>query len=286
MKLRFIVNPRSGRVARALDAVRGFATRHGATVQFTERPQHAADLARRALDDGCDVVAAVGGDGTMNEVAGALVGTAATFALVPCGSGNGLGRHLGIHGPTALALRVIETGIARTIDAGEADGHLFFTVAGLGFEADVAGRFNALPHRGFARYLTTSARAFRAWRPFPCTIVHDGKREPFTAFTVAVANAAQYGNNARIAPAARVDDGRLDLCAIPPVHALNALPLVAGLFGGFLPRLRGVIARQSAAFVVERGSDGPLHTDGEVHAAGRVVAFRVRPAALRILTPA
>ena len=286
MKLRFIVNPRSGRVTRVIDAVRTFAARHGATVQLTERPQHARELARRALADGCEVVAAVGGDGTMNEVAGALVATGATFALVPCGSGNGLGRHLGIHGPAALALRVIETGVARTIDAGEADGHLFFTAAGLGFEAEVARRFNALTRRGFARYLSTGLRALREWQPFPCTVVHGGQREHTTAFTLAVANAAQYGNNARIAPAARVDDGLLDLAVIPPLHVFNALPLVAGLFGGFLPRLPGVVSRQARSFVVERAADGPLHTDGEIRPAGRVVEFRIRPGALRILAPA
>lgn len=286
MKLRFIVNPRSGHAARALEPVRAFAARHGATVHLTERPHHARDLARRALAEGIEVVAAVGGDGTMNEIAGALVHTGATLALVPCGSGNGLGRHLGIYGPTARALRVIESGAVRTIDAGEADGHSFFTAAGLGFEAEVARRFNALTHRGFARYLSTATRAFREWRPLPCTIVHDGLRESVHAFTLAVANAAQYGNHARIAPAARIDDGRLDLCAVPPVHALNALPLVAGLFGGFLPRLPGVVARQAAAFTVERAAAGPIHTDGELHAAGRVVEFRIRPGSLRILAPA
>jgi YegS/Rv2252/BmrU family lipid kinase len=286
MKTRFIVNPRSGAAQRALPHVERFAAAHGAEIVRTERPRHASELAQRALADGCELIVAVGGDGTMNEIAGVLVDTSATLGLVPCGSGDGLGRHLGIHGTFAHALEILRTGRPRLIDSGLADGHPFFTVAGLGFEAHVGEKFNLLQHRGFLRYLTTSARALREWRPMDCEIAHGAVREKVRAFTLAVANSDQYGNGARIAPHARVDDGVLDLCALPPIGPLNLLPLAIRLFAGTLARDRRVILRRGERFVVERPTPGPIHTDGEIHAAGKTIEFRIRPASLRIMAPA
>ena len=238
------------------------------------------------MREGCELIVAVGGDGTMNEVASALTGTTATLGLVPCGSGDGLGRHLGIHGSTTRAFDILLRGTPRQIDTATADGHPFFTAAGTGFEADIAQRFNGLKRRGFFRYLTTSAAAFREWQPEDFTIVHEGRRQAVRAFTLVVANADQYGNNARIAPAARVDDGLLDLCAVPPVTLGNALPLVARLFHGSIDRATGVRSLRGARFIVERAAPGLLHTDGEVHTAGSQIEFAVRPASLRVMCPA
>jgi YegS/Rv2252/BmrU family lipid kinase len=286
VKTRFIVNPRSGHVARVLARVQAAAAELRAEVVFTERPRHATELAATALADGCALVVAVGGDGTLNEVAGALVGTAATFGLVPCGSGNGLGRHLGIHGPVDQALRVLRTGASRLIDSGLADGHAFFTVAGLGFEAEVSDRFNRLARRGFRRYLATAAALLRTYRSPLCTIEHDGMHAQLPVFTLAVANCDQYGNRARIAPGAQVDDGRLDLVAIPPVSWANAVPLIARLFSGTIDRARNVTHFRGARFVVHRPAPGLIHTDGECHFAPARIEFIVRPQSLRVLAPA
>jgi YegS/Rv2252/BmrU family lipid kinase len=285
VKTRFIVNPRSGRATRALPEVRAFAEKHGASVHLTERPRHARELAAEALRDGCTLVVAVGGDGTMNEVATALVGADATLGLVPCGSGDGLGRHLGMHGTIAHALGVVRSGVPRSIDTGLADGHAFFAVAGLGFEAEIARRFNRLQRRGFFRYLTTSAATLRQWKPDTLTLVHADRRETLRAFTLAIANTAQYGNGARIAPDARIDDGLLDLVAVGPIGLFNAVPLVVRLFAGSLARSRHIVARRASHFVIERAAPGPIHTDGEIHEAGTRIEFSLRPASLRVLVP-
>ena len=285
LKTRFIVNLRSGRAARALPAVERFARERGASVVLTERARHASELAGHALAEGCELIVAVGGDGTMNEVASTLVHTGATLGLVPCGSGDGLGRHLRIHGPVARALHILEHGRPRVIDSGLADGHPFFTVAGVGFEAEIAQRFNQLQRRGFLRYVTTSAAALRQWQPQEYTIVQGSQRERVNAFTVAVANSDQYGNDALVAPGARVDDGLIDLSVIPPVTLWNGLPLLFRLFHGTVPRARGASLRQGERFVIERGAPGLLHTDGEVREAGSAVEFSVRPASLRVMCP-
>jgi diacylglycerol kinase (ATP) len=286
LKTRFIVNPRSGCAVRALSFVRTFAAQRGADVMLTERARHASDLARRALDDGSELIVAVGGDGTMNEVAGQLVGTGATLGLVPCGSGDGLGRHLRIHGTITRALGILESGARRLIDTGLADGHPFFVVAGLGFEAEIAQRFNQLQRRGFLRYLTTSSRLLREWKPQEYTIAHADRSEHVRAFTLAVANTDQYGNDAFIGPGARIDDGMLDLCAIPPVTFWNGLSLATRLFRGTLSHASGYVTRRAERFVVTRASPGLLHTDGELHQAGATVEFRVRPASLAVMAPA
>jgi diacylglycerol kinase (ATP) len=286
LKTRFIVNPRSGGVARAVAQVRAFASTHGAEVTLTTHPRHAIELAAQALAEGYELIVAVGGDGTLNEVAGCLVNTTATFGLIPCGSGNGLGRHLGIHGSTKHSLDILRTGRPRLIDTGLADGHPFFTVAGLGFEADVSARFNALTGRGFWRYLTTAAQLWRSYEPEQCWIEHDGHRTQARVFTLAVANSDQYGNHAIIAPGAHVDDGLLDLTAVAPVGVVRALPMLVRLFTGSVGRAAGVVRLQAERFVVERASPGMIHTDGETHRAGARVEFTIRPRSLRVLARA
>lgn len=283
--MRFIVNVRSGRAAQALPRVRAFAERNGSELVLTERARHAFDLARDALDRSVSTIVAVGGDGTLNEVASAIVGTGATLGLVPCGSGDGLGRCLGIHGSIEHALGILGAGETRVIDTGTVNGQPFFTAAGVGFEAEIAARFNRLQNRGFARYLTTSAKAFREWKPQTYRVSCDGQTTTIQAFTLVVANANQYGNDALIAPNARPDDGLLDLTAVPAMTMTNAVPLALRLFTGGLARSRGILMRQSTAFVVDRPAPGPFHTDGELHEADTRLEFRIRPASLRVLAP-
>ena len=254
-------------------------------VVLTERACHATELAQNGLRDGYQLVVAVGGDGTMNEVASSLIGTDGTLGLIPCGSGDGLGRHLGIHGSIRHALDVLTQGRHHLIDTGMADGHPFFTAAGIGFEAEIARKFNLLQRRGLFRYLSTSARAFREWKPERYIITDYRGRTEVKAFTLTVANSDQYGNNAIIAPGARADDGMLDLCAIPPITFGNAVPLVTRLFLGSVNRQLGVTLRRATEFVVEREMAGPLHTDGELHEAGITIRFSIRPASLRVLVP-
>jgi diacylglycerol kinase family enzyme len=285
MKTRFIVNPRSGRARRVLAAVRAFAAHLGAEVVLTERPAHASELAAHALADGCERVVAVGGDGTMNEIARVLTGTGAVLGLVPCGSGDGLGRHLGIHGSLAHVFAVLRDGEPRPIDTGVADGHPFFTVAGLGFEAEISARFNRLTDRGFLRYLTTSAAALRTHVAEEFQIGHDGRTLAQRAFTLAIANVDQYGNSARIAPGARADDGLLHLTAVPPLTLANALPLAVRLFTGTLGPSHSVVRLHGARFVIGRRAPGLIHTDGETHPAGARVEFSIRPRSLRVQAP-
>ena len=221
MKTRFIFNPYSGRNRRRpwlAASIRDFIALRSLDAELvtTDAPGHATELAREAAHAGCAQVVAVGGDGTMNEVAQALLHTPAALALVPCGSGNGLALHLGLPLAPLDALMLIAGGEGRVaaLDTGSADGLPFFNAMGLGLDAEVSHRFNGLVQRGLPGYVRTALAAVRHIRPERVCITSGDARDEFDVLLVAVANSDQYGNNARIAPGARVDDGLLDLVAI------------------------------------------------------------------------
>lgn len=292
MKTRFIFNPHSGRNARRpwlADHIRAFIVGHrlDAALVTTAGPGHATLLARAALSEGCDRVIAVGGDGTMNEIAQALLHTPAALGLVPCGSGNGLALHLGIPTDLRRALALAADAATRTaaIDTGVVNGHPFFNAMGVGFDADISHRFNRLIHRSLPAYARTGFIAFRARRDLPVTLHGAGRREKLAVLLVAIANSDQYGNRALIAPGARVDDGQLDLIAVRPVGFPGALPLVARLFLGRIDRSPRVLRLRAAHFVIELPGPGLLHTDGETHAAAPRLEIAVRPRSLRLLVP-
>jgi len=290
IKTRFIFNPRSGHNAKdphLLQRARAFIRERSldADVVLTERPRHATELARRAMDDGCGLVVAIGGDGTLNEVAAGLVGTSAVFGLIPCGSGNGLGRHLGIPGPGKGAFRTLLHGRVRTIDTGTANGIPFFNVMGLGFDAEISHRFNQLTRRGLPAYVKTTCAALFSYRPETYHIRNGAAALTTSAFIVTVANSDQYGNDCFIAPGARVDDGRLDLTVIKRATAFNTLPLVARLFAKRIDGSKSVARLQGAHFTIERAAPGLIHTDGETHETAAIVEIVVRPRSLRIMVP-
>lgn len=271
-------------------AIREFIAAYSldADVTVTDGPGHATVLARAAVLAGFSQVAAVGGDGTMNEVAQALVGTPTALVLVPCGSGNGLALHLGLPTSPLDALQLVAGGAARTaaLDTGVVNGFPFFNAMGLGLDADVSGRFNRLTQRGLRAYAFTAWKALREHRTERCFISVDGRRESLNVLLIAVANSDQYGNNARIAPRARVDDGLLDLIAVRPVGWCGALGLAARLFNGTFDRSRHVHRLRGATFVIERAAPGLIHTDGETHETSATVEISVRPRSLRVMVPA
>jgi YegS/Rv2252/BmrU family lipid kinase len=290
MKVRFVFNPRSGRPRRTapvLPLLRRFISARSldADLVTTEGPGHATEIARDAVAAGCLRVVAVGGDGTVNEVAQALIHTPAAMGLVPCGSGNGLALHLGLPRKLsdALELATGTAGRVAELDTGTVNGLPFVNAMGLGLDADVSRRFNRLARRGLPAYTATALAAFFHRKTERCHITAGGHRETVDAMLIAVANSDQYGNSARIAPHARVDDGVLDLVAVRPVGLLSACLLGARLFLGSIDRSSKVRRLRAPRFLIERPDAGLIHTDGETHMAGSVVEVSVRPRSLRVI---
>jgi diacylglycerol kinase (ATP) len=293
MRQVFIFNPKSGRsrkTALILPMLQQFISARALDAELvcTEGPGHATEIARDAVAAGCLRMVAIGGDGTVNEVAQALIHTPAAMGLVPCGSGNGLALHLGLpKSPSdALELAAGTAGRVAEIDTGTANGLPFVNAMGLGLDADVARRFNGLVRRGLPAYTRTALSAFFSRSTERCHVSVGHQRETIDMMLIAVANSDQYGNNARIAPRARVDDGLLDLVAVRPVSTLSACVLGARLFMGSIDRSRDVRRMKGARFLIERPAAGLIHTDGETHMAGACVEVVVRPRSLRLIVPA
>lgn len=291
-----VINPTAGTggrtgVARARAELAGSAIAgRGLEVEVfvTERPGHARELAAAAVEEGVSTVIVWGGDGTINEVGSVVAFRDVTFGIIPSGSGNGLARELGIPFDPVRAIDVALGGRHCWIDAGELDGRLFFTIAGIGLDARVAHRFGARARarRGFSRYLAFTAWELLLYQPGRHTVHADGATLRTRALLIAIANARQYGNGAIIAPEARLTDGRLDVVVVAARSPLAALVQVPRVFTGKMARVPDVAMR--AAVDIQVTSTGPVmyHLDGEPYVGGACLTARPRPAALRIAVPA
>ena len=182
-------------------------TGYALAISFTQYPGHASELTHQALQEGVNVIIAVGGDGTVNEIARAMIHAEATLGIIPKGSGNGLARELHIPMDPRRALDLIAESHISTIDCCQANGRVFFCTCGVGFDAAVSQKFANEPRRGSLTYIKNTIEEYLSYQPEPYELLVDNQTIKEKAFLVACANASQYGNNAFIAPHANVQDG-------------------------------------------------------------------------------
>lgn len=296
MTVDLIVNPASGpdlrRVPRSerVRFVSQLLRTHGASTVRAIETTGAGDGARavrRALEVGTDRVVVWGGDGTLNEVAGAMLDSGQALGIVPGGSGNGLARGLGLPLGPEKAVAVAMHGTARDIDTGLVDGRPFLNLAGVGFDAAVAERFNTRNlRRGLVPYVTSILHEWRTFEPRRFTITLDG-HAPVTADAhfVVVCNGQQYGHGARVAPDAAFDDGQFDVVAVPRITVSRLVRHGWRLFNGTLSVVPGVFTGRARRVVVSHADALPIHLDGEVFEAETRRVFEVRPHSLRVMVP-
>jgi YegS/Rv2252/BmrU family lipid kinase len=284
-----IINPISGgaspREARArAQLALAVVDTHGDPVEvlMTEAVGHARELAKSAVRRGARLVLAWGGDGTINEVVSALAFDDVPLGIVPAGSGNGLARELGVHPRPERAIADALQAVPRAMDLGEIDGRLFANVAGIGFDAHIASRFATATRRGFVGYAGITMRALRSYAPQHYRISVEGVETTHRAILVTIANSAQFGNNARIAPGARVDDGELDLVVVEERSRIATICQVPRLFNGTANRIRGCTIRRIRAVTIESEQPMPYHVDGEPIAGGTRLKARIHPGALMV----
>ncbi|MBI5744262.1 MAG: diacylglycerol kinase family lipid kinase [Elusimicrobia bacterium] len=287
----FIINPNAGRrtpdiQGRLKDFFSGRRLRF--EYAFTEARGHASELAQQALQAGFATVVAVGGDGTIRETAGPLIGKEAALGILPCGSGNGLARNLYIPLDFDTALEGLLEWEVRRVDAGLADGKAFFVAAGVGLDAEVAHDFNSMSHRrGILPYVWHAARRVLGYKPFPATAVVDGLRLELTAMVNAVLNGVQYGGGAKVAPGAYIDDGLLDLVSIKKASVPRLLAAVPDLFAGRLDRHKDIYSAFKGKLIdIDCGRASWYHLDGEdFYSDTGKIRFSVLPSALRVRAP-
>jgi diacylglycerol kinase (ATP) len=287
----FIVNPTAGRgrTARLWPALAELLPAD-AEVVFTERPGHAEALARAAVGEGRPYVAAVGGDGTAAEVAAGLAGTAVPMAVVPTGAGCDIARGLGLSGDPRLALESLLDGelAVADLDAGRMDGTLFLTVAGVGFDAEVAAE-DARTRRpgvtGTWPYLLAIFKVLARYRPTPLLLRLDGQEIGGRFLLVAVCNTQHYAGGMWIAPTADPQDGLLDVVAVGDLTVPETLRLLPKVYSG---RHRGhpkIAFYRARTIEIESPEPIAAHRGGEL-AQGTPIRIEVVPSALRVLARA
>ncbi len=284
----FIINPISGThskegipslITRCLDT-----ERFEPEIRFTEYAGHAVDIARQSVTDGYDIAVAVGGDGTVNEVARSLVRSSTALGIIPCGSGNGLARHLCIPMEAEKAIAIINECHIEAFDYGIVNELPFFCTCGMGFDAFISLKFAEAGKRGPVTYVENVLREGLKYRPETYEIVDDTGSMRYKAFLIACANASQYGNNAYIAPGATMKDGEMDVIVMEPFDVLDAPQIAADLFMKTLGNNSKIKTFRAKSLHIRRKQPGAIHYDGDPIMTGTDIDVHIEHLGIRVVS--
>lgn len=286
-RILFVVNPISGgkkktafnkQVLEVLDLAK-----FDPTFKITDHPNHAFELGRQALAEKYDAVVAVGGDGTINELGSALLGSDMPLGIIPEGSGNGLALYLGIPLNESAAIRRINRFETVEVDTGEVNGRHFFNIAGMGFDASVSDHFATENIRGPIGYLRSALNVFSRFKSSKYKLLIDGEEYVRQAFMISVANSPQYGNNAYIAPNASITDGILDVCVVHEFPLYLLPKMIFHLFTKSADQSEYVEIIPGKNIAIFREGRGPVHVDGEPVDMGEKLEISIKHKSLKII---
>lgn len=288
--VRFIVNPFAGTKpkSRIPEIIQSGINREKYDVEIclTKSAGHAEQLSIEAVENGTDIVVAVGGDGTINEVASQVIHTETVLGIIPVGSGNGLARHLGIPISPVKALQLINEATISAIDTATINGRPFVSIAGIGFDALVAEKFSSNKKRGFFSYLRIVLKEYKNYEPKRYQLkFDDGQLINTRAFFISFANSNQFGNNTLIAPQAKLDDGKLDICIVQKPRIFD-MPHVANLL--LLKRIHKSSLVQiipAKGLTIKMSGRKTVNLDGEAIELKKKLEITVHPLSLNIIIP-
>ncbi|MBP9587114.1 MAG: diacylglycerol kinase family lipid kinase [Bacteroides sp.] len=288
-KIIFIINPISGTqnkslVIKLLDE-RMDKEKYSWSVVYTERAGHAIEIAEQAALDKIDIVVAVGGDGTINEIARSLVHTDTALGIIPYGSGNGLARHLHIPLDPKRALDILNRGVIDVIDYGKINGTTFFCTCGVGFDAFVSLKFANAGKRGLLTYLEKTLLESLNYEPETYELETEDGTSKYKAFLIACGNASQYGNNAYITPQATLTDGLLDVTILEPFTVLDVPSLAYQLFNKTIDQNSRIKTFRCKKLTIHRTKPGVVHFDGDPLQEGKIVNIEIVNKGLRVVVP-
>jgi YegS/Rv2252/BmrU family lipid kinase len=254
------------------------------TIEFTQSRGHATELAREAEAKGFSRVIAVGGDGTVNEVAQGLLHSPIHMGIIPRGSGNGLARHLGIPIKMTHALTSLFTSEVITMDTFSVNGALSLNVSGIGFDGHVANLFGKDKKRGLGGYVKITISEFIRFKELEATFTIDGKKYDRHAFIIAIANSSQYGNNARIAPSASVCDELLNITLLKKVPPYR-MDFVYDFFTGKINNSKYCEVFEGKNISIQLKEPIAFHVDGEPSGLSDFFDIKINAASLKMLAP-
>ena len=284
-----IINPVSGteskknipeEVASAFDQ-----TQFDVIIRITGYPGHATEIAKQAVKNKFAYVLTVGGDGTVNEVAKALVNTDTILGIIPFGSGNGLARDLHISIDSEKAIQTILEGNVRTIDYGSANGHIFFCTCGVGFDAFISDKFAEEKKRGPLGYVRNIVEGVVEFRSEEYEITHDEGTLNERAFLLTCANASQYGNEVYIAPGADMEDGKMNVSILKPLNPNEIPQTTLQLFTRNIDKNSKMISLLTSSLTIKRKKSGVLHVDGEPVSTGKEIEVKIFHKGLKVFAP-
>ena len=249
----------------------------------TEYAGHATQIAANAVQENVDVVVAIGGDGTINEIARSLVHTNTALGIIPCGSGNGLARHLRIPMEPKAAIDVLNRGHELCIDYGKINNIPFFCTCGVGFDAFISLKFADSGKRGLLTYLENTLHESLTYQPETYEIENEEGTMKYKAWLIACGNASQYGNDAYIAPQASLTDGLMDVTIMEPFTVLDVPSLSFQLFNKTIDQNSRVKTMRAKKIKIHRVNDGVMHFDGDPLMAGKELEVEIIPAGLRVI---
>ena len=287
-KIYFIVNPISGfgkqKIIEKLVEQHLDHSLFQSEIVYTKAAKHATELARQAAINNYDIVVAVGGDGSINEIGRGLIGTETALAIVPAGSGNGLARHLNIPLNIEKAIQVINQLKEIRVDTIQFNEEHFFNIAGIGFDAFINAKIAKLSKRNFFAYFKVIAQEFYKYKEQNFEIVINGKTHNKKAFLICFANGAQWGYNSFISPLADNKDGLIDIAILKDVSIFNVLKLAFQLLNKTIhlsPHLEIIKAKE----VTIKQLMNDAHIDGESVEIGNTIAVKVNPLSLKVIIP-
>lgn len=283
----FLINPKSGvnnkRSLPELIVSNIDKERFEYSIMETKYVAHASELTAGAVAQGVDAVVAVGGDGTVNEVARALVGTKTALGILPCGSGNGMARHIGIPLELKKAIEFINLSQTTSVDYGKINGQPFFCTCGIGFDAFVSSSFAKGKQRGPLGYFHNMLIDWLNYKPEVYELETESHSEKYKAFLIACGNASQYGNNAYIAPRASMRDGLLSITILEPFSSLDVPLVLGGIFGHSINSNNHVRTLESRWVKIKRKRAGVIHFDGEPMEMNAELFIEIVPSGLNVL---
>ena len=287
-KITFILNPISGTHSKEeIPAMIEQLLDHELfepTIRFTEYAGHAAEIAKECVEEKADVVVAVGGDGTVNEVARSLTHSETALAIIPCGSGNGLARHLCLPLDVKKAIGIINSCHIDTFDYGVINEMPFFCTCGMGFDAFISLKFAEAGKRGPITYVENVLKEGLKYKPETYEVEDETGASKYKAFLIACANASQYGNNAYIAPGATMKDGEMDVIIMEPFDVLDAPQIAADLFMKTLGNNSKIKTFRTKQLHIHRNEPGAIHYDGDPMMTGKDIDVRIEAGGIRIVT--
>lgn len=286
-KVVFITNPISGTQSKkqVLQCIDQYIdkSKYDCETVHTQYAGHAVELAAKAVERKADIVVAIGGDGTVNEVGKSLVHTDTALGIIPCGSGNGLARHLQLPMDAKGAIDVINEGVMEEVDYGKINNTPFFCTCGVGFDAFVSLKFASSKKRGLLAYLENTLHESLKYKPETYEIETGDGTVKYKAFLIACANASQYGNNAYIAPKASLDDGLMDITVLEPFTVLDIPALAYQLFNRTIDQNSRIKTFQCKSVHIHRAAEGVVHYDGDPMTAGRDIEVEIVPKGIRMV---